>query len=587
MGHHGSPWVDSRSSGFDDRHLLSGEFILDCSEDDGSRLADMAFDMSRCPLTPSDVNDDEQSDDSLISLRTPEDGESLPLASPAQLPQGSTQGAIPQSSLVSRVGSSRPRSRNASAQYSNTPSMPVQVPRPPTPRIPPPSSMHYRNAQVDEYIASRLAFLDRVCSALEIVRSRAREEGWRLVRATLIGARNGWSDPETESSLEVKAKRRAWSSGIKVSAPYSAPRSASRAWVGSSSVFGSPMRPPGLASSLMRMPQARGPIVPTGLSLGIPTRSSPLALYVWGADDGQKSTPSKYGILTSGRSMETREGKRSSRVTFADNVAKLFPVCEDEGEDLFEPVQVNAVGFPQTVPQPVAAEEPECTLIEGPAGKEDDPFCFYPSRTRTRTQSMYMITPAPPASSPVLPMFRPSTPPPCYQAAVGGDIPGAAGNEERRLDASALLLQPLSSLSISSSPQSPPSRPPLISNPPFVPRPRAVSLPTPRPYPNASKTRRVSSHHKDERCEDLSQAYASPPPTGPVVISAAPAPHEQYEQYPRYAHINSPIPASKKNMNATMPRMTGKEVVFEQGGSEFTVGIEVALGRAEEGRVVW
>ena len=578
MGRHGTLGIDSHSSSFDDRYLHPGDFGPDYSDDYGSRLVDTAFDLSTCPLTPSDVNDD---DDSQICLRTPEDGEDLSLAS--------TRAATcyaPQPPLVSRVSSSRPRSRNASAKFASAPSTPVQASHP-TPPSPSAHNFDYRYTQIDEYIAPRLAYLDRICTALEIVRSRAREEGWRLVRATMTEAKNGWMDAEAERSLEIKAKRRAWSSGIQISAPYSTYRPARKVWDGSSSTFRSPTRPPGLTSSSTGILRTRGPIVPTGLSLGLPVRSSPLAMYVWGAEDGQKSTPSKYGILNSGHSVETIVGKRSSRVTFADTVTNLFPVREDEEEteDSFGPVQANAVGFPQAVPHSVPAEELECSLIEGPAGKEDDPFYFCPSRPRTRTTSMYMSSPASSApSSPVLPMFRPSTPPPSYQAAVGGDVFAAANHEERRLDASALLLQPLSSLVISPSPQSPSSRPPLISNPPFLPRPRAVSLPTPRSYSSTNKTRRTSFNYKEEHCEDLSQAYASPPPEGPLVVSATPAPHEQY---PRYAHVHSLIPASKKCMNATILGRAGKGVVFEQAGSEFTVGIEVALGRAEEGRVVW
>ncbi|KAH0831258.1 hypothetical protein J3R83DRAFT_13891 [Lanmaoa asiatica] len=465
IGRHGTTGIGERSSNFDDTHLHQADFGLDYSNVDGSRLADTAFDVSRCPLTPSDVNDDGESDDSQTSLRTPEDGEVLPLA---PLSQGSAQHATRSASqppLVSRVSSSRPRSRNASAQYSSVPSTPVQVSRPPTPSTPRFSSLHdfeYRDAQVDEFIASRFAYLDRIYTALGIVRSRAREEGWKLVRATSIGAENEWMDAEAESSLEIKGKRRAWSSGIKIL-----------------STFMSSRRPPGLTSPSTGVPQVRGPIVPTGLSLGIPVRSSPLAMYVWGADDGQKSTPSKYGILNSVHSTETIEGKRSSRVTFADSVTRLFPVYEDEGENSIEPVQVNAVGFPQAVPVSVSAEDTECGLIEGLADNEDDPFYFCPSRPRTRTTSMYVMSPTPSApSSPVLPMLRPSTPPPSYQAAVSAGVSTTANDEEGRLDASALLLQPLSS--ISSSPQSLSSRPSLSSNPPFVPRPRAASLPTPR-----------------------------------------------------------------------------------------------------------
>ena len=577
---------DSVRSSSGDRHLHPTDFGLDWNDDDDSRLADTAFDMSRTPLVPSDINDDE-SDDSQVSLRTPEGGEELPLAPPAHMLQGSTQLAIhsaPQPPSVSRVTSSRPRSRNASAQFSSAPSTPGQASHPPSFFIPPSVSVHdpdSRYAQVDEDIYSRYEYLERICTALEIVRSRAHSEGWRVVRPTKIGAKNDWMDAETERSLEIKAKRRAWSSGIRIYAPYSSTsHSARRVWDGSLSTFRSPMSPPGLTSPSRGIPRVRGPIVPTGLSLGIPVRSSPLAMYSWSADRGQTSTPSKYGILNSVHGMETIEGKRSSRVTFADSVTKLFPVHEDDSEDSLEPVQeVNAIGFPQAVPLAVSVDESE--VVEGSADNEDDPFCFYPSRPRTRTTSMYMIAPTPSSpSSPVLPMFRPSTPPPSYQAAVGGNI---ADDEEGRLDASALLLQPLSSLSISSSLQLRSSRPPLTSNPPFVPRPRAVSLPTTRPCSSTNKTRRTSFHHKDEHCEDLSRAYASPPPEGPLVVSAAPAPHEQY---PRYAHVHSPIPSSKK-IHASISGRTGKGVVFEQAGSEFTVGIEVALGRAEEGRVIW
>ncbi|KAG8216128.1 hypothetical protein J3R82DRAFT_8131 [Butyriboletus roseoflavus] len=587
MGRNGTPGMYNVPSSFEDRHLRPADFGFDCDDDD--RLADTAFDVSSCPLIPSDVDDDEESNGSQTSLHTLENGEDLPLAPPAQKLQGSTQHATysaPQPSLASRVNSSRPRSRNASAQYSSAPSTPVQASHPPTPSTSPSSSAHnfdYKDAQVEEFISSRLAYLERICAAIEIVRSRAHEEGWRLVRTTLIGEKNGWLDAETERSLEIKAKRRAWSSGIKISAPYSTPPSALKLWGGNFSTFRSPTRSSGFPFRSMGIPQVNGPIVPTGLSLGAPVRSSPLAMYTWGPDDGQNSTPSKYGILKSIHSTETIKGKRSSRVTFADSVTKLFPVCEDDSEDSLEPVQVNAVDFPQAVPLvAVSAEEPDRGLIEGLTENEGDPFYFAPSRPRSRTTSMYVAPPSSPPSSPVLPIFRCTTPP-YYQAAAGGDVSTAVNNEERRLDSSALLLQPLSSLSISS-PQSPLSRPPLTSNPPFVPRPRAVSLPTLGSYSSANKTRHTYFDDQDGHCEDLSRVYASPPPEGPLVISATTAPHEQY---PRYAHVRSPLPASKKSMNPSILGRTGKEVVFGQAGSEFTVGIEVALGRAEEGHVVW
>lgn len=581
-GHHGTG-IGIHSSSFGDGHLHP-DFGLDWSDDDGSRLTDMTFDMSRTPLVPSDINDDEESDDGQVSLRTPEEGEELPLAAPAHILRESAHS--PQPSSVSRVTSSRPRSRNAPAQSSCTFATLGQTSHP-TPSV---DDAISRDAQVDEVVYLRCDYLERIYAALEIVRSRAREEGWRLVRATMIGAQNGWMDPEAERSLEIKAKRRAWSAGIKIYAPYSSTsHSAPKMWDGSFSAYRSPMSPPGLPSSPRGIPQVPGPIVPTGLSLGIPVQSSPLAMCAWGVEGEQTPTSGRYGVLSSVRSMETIERKRSSRVTFADSVTKLFPVCEDDSEDSFESVQVNAVGFPQAVPSPVSADEP--AIAEVPADNEDDPFCVCPSRPRTRTTSMYMIAPTPSSpSSTTLPMFRPSTPPPSYQATVGGNVSAVMKDDEGKLDASALLLQPLSSLSISPLPELLSPRSLHTPNSTFVQRPRAVSLPTTGPGPNPSsgttKTRRTSLHHKDkeERYEDLSRAYASPPPDGPFMVSATPAPHEQY---PRYAHVYSPVPVSKKSIKASLSGRTGKEVVFEQDGSEFTVGIEVALGRAEEGRVVW
>ncbi|KAF9224936.1 hypothetical protein BS17DRAFT_57871 [Gyrodon lividus] len=611
MGRHHTLNIDSRAPGFDDRHLhFNRDFDSDYSDDDSNRLADTAFDTSRSPLTPSDVNDDEDSDGSQASLRTPEEGDELPLATPVQSGVRSQQHSVP----VSRVNSCPPRPRNASSASPSAPLTPSRLssssseparssPAPPPsfrPSRPPALSTPRssgansgsRDPHVDELIASRVAFLGRICNALDLVRTRARDEGWRLVRATLIGAPTGWMDAEGERSLETKAKRRAWSAGIKISAPYiskvhysSAFPSQAKVWDGSVPTLRSPARPPGLSSSIEKTAQALRPIVPIGFSLGVPVRSSPLAMYVWGADDGQKSIPNKYGALSPVRSMETMSGKRPSRVTFPESPTKLFPVCEEESEDLFEPFQVGGVNFPQAEPV-VSVEKPagdiEKGVVDGPEYNEDDPFYFSPFRPRTRTTSMYVISPTSAATSlPVLPMFRPRMPPPSYQATVGEGHSIAAGNEQRKLDPSALLCQPLSALCIPPppSPQMPSPRPALTSNPPFVPRPRSVSLPTPKSSLSVNQGR-----HKDEHYEDLSQAYAAPPPDGPLVVSASPAPHERY---PRYAHVHSPIPAPGKVVSASGLGGTGREVVFEQAGSEFTLGLEVALGRAEEGRVVW
>ncbi|KIJ08397.1 hypothetical protein PAXINDRAFT_172942 [Paxillus involutus ATCC 200175] len=401
-------------------------------------------------------------------------------------------------------------------------------------------------------------------------------------------------DAESETALETRAKRRAWSAGIKISAPYiskthssSAFLSRRRVWDGSVPMLGSLTSPPGLAFSPQKTTRALGPIVPTGVSLGVPVRTSPLAMYVWGADDVQKSTPSKYGTLSPIRRMETMSGNRPPRATFPESPTKLFPVCEEEGDDLFESVQADAISFPQAEPVLASAKKSNGDIkigaIDGPENNEDDPFYFSPLGPRTRTISMYAIPPASAVDSPVLPMFRSCMPPPSYRAAVGEGHSTAAGNEEVKLDPSALLCQPLSGLCISSPPpRSLSPRPPITSNPPFVPRPRSVSLPAPK---SGSMNKGHCSHrHKDERYEDLSQAYAAPPPDGPLIVSASPAPHEGY---PTYAHVHSPIPATGKGVSTNALGGKGREVIFEQGGSEFTLGLEVALGRAEEGRVVW
>ncbi|KIK98874.1 hypothetical protein PAXRUDRAFT_623340 [Paxillus rubicundulus Ve08.2h10] len=612
MGRHHTLSVDSRVPGFDDRRLHL-DFDSDYSDEDSDRFANTAFDTLRSPLAPSDVNEDGDSDDSQTSLRTPEEGDGLPLATPVVVQGPIQSGAHSQQQSVSRVNSSRPHHRNASSLSPTTLLTPTPdfepvspsttLPQSSRPTRPPPfpTSRLFRadssgkDAYMDELIASRVSFLGRVCNALDLVRTRARDEGWKLVRATLTGAPINWVDTEAERSLETKAKRRAWSAGIKIPAPYiSKTRSSSallsrrRVWDGSAPMLGSLTSPPGLASSPRKTTRALGPIVPTGLSLGVPVRTSPLAMYVWGAGDVQNSTPSKYGALSPVRHMETMLGNRPPRTTFPGSPTKLFPVCEEEGDDSFEPVQADAISFPQAERVSASAQmssgDIEIGVIDGPENNEDDPFYFPPLGPRTRTTSMYVMPPTSAADSPVLPMFRPCAPPPPYRAAVGEGHSPTAGSEGVELGPSALLCQPLSSLRISSPPpRSPSPRPAMVSNPPFVPRLRSVSLPTPKSGSSMNKGH-CSHRHKDERYEDLSQAYAAPPPDGPLIVSASPAPHEGY---PTYAHVHSPIPATGKGLSASALGGKGREVIFEQAGSEFTLGLEVALGRAEEGRVVW
>ncbi|KAF9238099.1 hypothetical protein BU15DRAFT_75489 [Melanogaster broomeanus] len=474
MGRHHSLNIDSRVSRFDDRHIhFDGDF--------GGDYVLLRLQMS----TTTRIQTDSQT-----SLRTPEEGDELPLTTPAVPPELTKPGARSQQRsaqlcchLLVRLrilnGLAHQLLLLIPAHHDLQFHLPLVCLEP---------VLLGEAPQIDEVLASQVAFLGRICVALDLVRTRCREEGWRLIRATLIGAPTGWMDAEAERSLELKAKRRAWSAGIKISAPYYLLRLAAR--------------PPWLHERVHGMNTAE-PIVPTGLSLGIPVQRSPLALYVWGAGDARKSTPSKYGALSLVHT-ERMPRSRPSRVSFPESPTKLFPVCEEENEDFFEPVKVDAVTFP---------------LVELEKHNDDATYAYY-KHVCYHAYLLYNLL----AHSPDVPSSYPST---IAKVAV--------------LAYSDIQLQDNS-----------------------------------RPSYLLSSQRRT--------LPDLSQAYAAPPPDGPLVVSAAPAPHEQY---PRYAHVHSPMPVIKKGASGSALGGAGREVVFEQAGSEFTVGLEVALGRAEERNMVW
>ncbi|KAI5994472.1 hypothetical protein EDD15DRAFT_2366599 [Pisolithus albus] len=559
------------------------------------------------PAVPSDVNEDDDSDDSQPSPRTPEDSEELPLSvTPAQ-PTMEMQQLIP----ATRTSSSRPRSRRPPPE--TTAQRMPHVPLKPQPRTPysrpaahrpsiaawsPKARPRTQGLTTDEFVAMRLDYLRRVYDALNLVHVRSQEEGWRIVRASVFGGPTSWTEGDADRVLETKAKRRAWSSGLKIAAPYmcatyrvtSPPTfvpdsrsegfSGSRVWDGKlehadlpSDNYGRsslPLRLPGLSAL---PPKIRGPVVPTGLSLGKPLRSSPLALYVWTAWD-LEFRHGKYGELRLRHVPESlvldklvKPGMscvsfpESPTRTIPVSPTRLFPVYEDSEEEdevkigsSVDPTaeQIHSDEIVDLPPVTVNVLEPTEDSMTATSNSEDDPFHFLPMRARTRTTSMYS-----PATS-VSPALRPLTPPPSYQAAVSGGTAIESG-QDVKFDASSILLRPISNLSATSAPSKAPKsatqypcRPPLTSNPPYVPqrhsqsppqhlgaRRRSISLPTafdlsflaplahsPSIPEKQTEVPSSSSCVDDEKCnrdcEDLSQAYISPPPSpsGPIIMNA-------------------------------------------------------------------
>ncbi|KAI5994158.1 hypothetical protein EDD15DRAFT_2529788, partial [Pisolithus albus] len=261
---------------------------------------------------------------------------------------------------ATRTSSSRPRSRRPPPETAaqRMPHVPLK-PQPKTPYSRPaahrPSIAAWspkarprtQGLTTDEFVAMRLDYLRRVYDALNLVHVRSQEEGWRIVRASVFGGPTSWTEGDADRALETKAMRRAWSSGLKIAAPYmcatyrvtSPPTfvpdsrsecfSGSRVWDGKlehsdppSDNYGRnslPLRPPGLSAL---PPKIRGPVVPTGLSLGKPLRSSPLALYVWTAWD-----------LEFRHGMSCVSFPESPTRTIPVNPTRLFPVYEDSEEE--------------------------------------------------------------------------------------------------------------------------------------------------------------------------------------------------------------------------------------------------------------
>lgn len=606
-----------------------GDGRLNLDEDFGSGYegGDYYTDMTFAAM-PSDATEDDESDESQTSLRTPEDGEVLPLSLPAALPGLSENGACFQqrsrsdsvSMAVSKTTSTHPKTRplHSSPGYPSTAPHVCAKPATAVPwdyrsamhpqKLPahfPSSPSHLPNRMpipnVEELLSTRVALLSRIRNALTFVRTRAREEHWGLLWSQhLFGCE--LMDPESEGQLEIRARRRAWSAGIKVTAasaptlfsvavPGSSP--SARVWDGSvPSAAHFPYRPPGLTLPVTKV---NGPIIPTGLLLGRPVRRSPLAMYVWSADDVAKQDTArygKYGDIGLKRGGETAASKRPLRVSFLESPTKLLPVREEgDDEEGYSERRTSKIDFPQSPTSPTSPAKVTSDITpgerfgdsQGDISATDDPFFCSPFHARARTTSMY------PCSQPSqeLPMFRPRTPPPSYQAAIGDDNTDDDESDDGTLDACALLFQPLSTLRLTSPTKTTPTRPPLVTAPSFTPRVRAMSLPT---CPARPRSPSLSSRSNDEDFQDLSQAYAAPPPPATPITAAPPV--VITESHLTYAHLHAPVPICgkvgvTKGMCEKDKGVASQEVVFERNGEEYTLGLEVALGRAEEGRSVW
>jgi len=548
--------------------------------------------------TPSDPNEEDDSDESQLSLRTPEDGESpalpLPVTSSGSFENGtcfqyrSHSDAGP--TAISKATSSRPKTRPPQLSYRSP-----QSPQKPCSSFSPPRTPKRKAfPNLEEMLTTRVDLLSRIRSALTLARARAHEERWGAIRSqNPFGC--GLLDPDSERLLETRARRRAWSAGIRISAASTPGFSPWNESVSSISHF-LPHGPPGLTPPVT---QVNGPIIPTGLLLGRPARRSPLGMYVRSAEDVANSNATrggKYGGIGLKIGEEMVVPKRPTRVSFLDSPTKLFPVRE-EGDDEQGSLQASGskVDFPQSPTSPTSPTSQGNVPLMGDGfcdnggnanaaedENQDDPFFCSPFQMRARTTSMYGCSQSA-LSSQVLPMFRPRTPPPSYQVAVGeGDAIAKEEPDTGALDACTLLCQPLSTLRLVSPT---PTRPPLVPSPPFAPRVRARSLPTGQ---SGSLSPSLSSASKDEDCQDLSRAYAAPPP--PASPITAPPAIASTEPCLTYAHLHPTVPICVKG--GVAKGMKGKEiasqeVVFERNGEEYTFGLEVALGRAEEGRPMW
>ncbi|KAG2130140.1 uncharacterized protein EDB93DRAFT_1256017 [Suillus bovinus] len=200
-------------------------------------------------------------------------------------------------------------------------------------------------------------------------------------------------------------------------------------------------------------------------------------MYVWGMDDVSKKDigrHSKYRDINLKRGGETAASKCPLRISFLESPTKLLPVHEGGDDEGGSPKRrTSKIDFPQS---PTSLNSPEVTsaitldgrlgVSQGDVNATDDLFFCSPFHVHTRTTSMYPCS----QSLQELPMFRPRTPPPSYQAAIGNDNTDDDDEADNgSLNACALLLQPLSMLCLTSPTKTTPTRPPLVTALPITP----------------------------------------------------------------------------------------------------------------------
>lgn len=631
-----------------------------CSHNNGvvSGLANTLFNLD-VPTRSLDTSEDDESDKSQPSPRTPDESEGLPLTIPSSVQAGLQSQQQPIS--VARMASSRPRPRTPppSQIETATPREPLIVhsedrnsaaPSPipsrcfsrtssiSTTALSPRDQLAANERSIEGLIAERLAYLERIQNALKIVRTRAQEEGWRLIRASMLGGPAGWSETESDRLLEAKAKRRAWSSGLKIAAPYVPPSSdlsfesvPAQCGLVRKGLSGKPHPPlpadpqhndysgssPAQPSgSFPQLPPCRGPLVPTGLSLGKPLSSSPLAVHVWTAHDLQLKNGKPTLKRVPASLVLEKWADRGSYVSFPESPTRsipesptrLFPLCEESEESEDGTNSADCVAMEQCMlghgyltDSVTRVNTAQVGRLGAGAGVPDDgvnddintedvPFYFHPTGTCSPPS---IDSPSAFPTFPVSPVPCPAILTPSDEAMASGQ-PGRigegteltdrgyeeGGRNEIKFDASSILLRPLSRLScLPPTPtsqevhQQQPRRPSLTVKHPYVSqshsvpqpdmhhwtRPRSMSLPAKfslsslpplghseidrhasSPICPSSTSSRMSGWNERSSCgfQDLSRAYVTPPPSsiGPIILSAVPAPHEQY-QYPRYAHV--------------------------------------------------
>ncbi|EIW79677.1 hypothetical protein CONPUDRAFT_144878 [Coniophora puteana RWD-64-598 SS2] len=478
--------------------------------------------------------------------------------------------------------------------------------------------------------------LSSLRNALIVIRIRAEEEAWQIVRPSVVNrydplcgecARKQPVTYTTEFSmtptlmdLEERARRRAWSNGITMDAYRVAHRIADIRLVTKES--GPPKPPPGLDAcgppsydeAIARSPPSLRPIQPRGIEMGVPIASSPLTCYMWNAedlaaegytldyddveDDDARDIGSRFIVEDVAVKRERKSLRRTS------SRPQLFTVCEETASDTEtecqlpssetrtcssperEPGEIGATfattamefphdafdeddlengGYLNSSDDPIHSSPPppitECRIDEE---RDDGPFSSYTPAQNSTSARIHGGSSTPDLtslSSPALPVYRPTP----ITPKSADELPG-------RLDASALLFQPLSQFA---------SEPGSTADDTGAPARRVPST--------ASSGRRDRIHSlpiafkPSSNAHDLSREYALPPPecssddpATAFTTDVAPVP-----TFP-YAHMQV---HHKKDGQDRHRRSEEGSLVPD--GDDISLGLDIALGRAEEGQAEW